>query len=190
MEAAIYYTKIREESRGKIPAHMVGEKLLEEGLRAEYGRDLKFEPRARGEHGKPFFTLAPNIHYNISHSGIYVMCAFAPVPVGIDVQEHRPVKYEMVLRRTVSPERMQEILEAEDPAYEFYREWVLREAYIKWTGEGLSRDLRTIPMEEGSHAFLPVDEGYSSAIWSGSPLEIRMIEAAVDYDGPAISGIR
>ena len=39
--------------------HMTGEKLLEEALLKEYGRKLAFEPRAKGEHGKPFFTLQP-----------------------------------------------------------------------------------------------------------------------------------
>ena len=48
----------------------------------------------------------------------------------------------------------------------------MREAYIKWTGEGLSRDLRTIPMNEGTYALLDLDEGYSGAVWSMHPMEI------------------
>ena len=88
MNALIYYTEIPEEYDNKKMEHMFGEKLLEEGLKREYGLNLKFEPRARGEHGKPFFTLQPKIHYNISHSGKYVVCVFAGEEVGIDIQKH------------------------------------------------------------------------------------------------------
>ena len=45
--------------------HMIGEKLLETGLKKEYGRDLKFEPRSRGEHGKPF--LYPSAENPLQH---------------------------------------------------------------------------------------------------------------------------
>ena len=55
---------------------------------------MLFEPRAKGEHGKPFFTLQPKIHYNISHSGKYVVCVIAGEEVGIDIQEHRELDYE------------------------------------------------------------------------------------------------
>ena len=88
MNGIIYYTKIRDEYNGKNMEHMIGEKLLEIGLEREFGRKLAFEPRSKGEHGKPFFTLLPRIHYNITHSGKYVMCLFAGEEVGIDVQIH------------------------------------------------------------------------------------------------------
>lgn len=48
----------------------------------------------------------------------------------------------------------------------------IERSYIKWTGEGLSRDLRTIPMNEGTYALLDLDEGYSGAVWSMHPMEI------------------
>ena len=89
MNGIIYYTKIRDEYDNKNMEHMIGEKLLEIGLKKEFEKKLAFEPRATGEHGKPFFTLLPKIHYNISHSGKYVMCLFAGEEVGIDIQIHK-----------------------------------------------------------------------------------------------------
>ncbi|HJB15086.1 MAG TPA: 4'-phosphopantetheinyl transferase superfamily protein [Candidatus Blautia excrementipullorum] len=179
MNAVIYYTEISAEYENKKMEHMIGEKLLEEGLKKEYGLNLKFEPRARGEHGKPFFTLQPKIHYNISHSGKYVVCIFAGEEVGIDIQEHKKVNYEHLLRRMVPPSMMGEILEAGEPDKAFYTQWVLREAYIKWTGEGLSRDLRSIPMDSGSWLLLDLEPGYSGAVWSADPLELRWEHAEV-----------
>ena len=152
---------------------MIGEKLLEIGLEREYGRKLAFEPRAKGEHGKPFFTLLPKIHYNISHSGKYVMCLFAGEEVGIDIQIHKKVNYERILERLVPADMVREILEADEMEKAFFAQWVLREAYIKWTGEGLSRDLRTIPMDKGNYMMLEMEPGYSGAVWSKDDLELR-----------------
>ena len=94
MKAVIYFTEVPEKYLHKNMGHMIGEKLLATGLYKEYGLKLAFEPRAAGEHGKPFLTLQPKIHYNISHSGKYVMCIIAGEEVGIDVQEHKKVNYE------------------------------------------------------------------------------------------------
>ena len=149
-KGVIYYTKIREEYKGAHMEHMIAEKLLEIGLKKEFGIDLEYEPRAEGEHGKPFLSYRPAIHYNISHSGEYVVCVLADEEVGIDVQIHRKANYERMLERMVTDEKRREILAGPDVEKEFFTQWVLREAYIKWTGEGLSRDLRNISMEEGT----------------------------------------
>ena len=63
----IYCTKIREEYEGAHMEHMIAEKLLEIALKKEYGINLYNEPRAEGEHGKPFLSYRPSLHYNISH---------------------------------------------------------------------------------------------------------------------------
>ena len=155
MKAVIYFTEVPEKYLHKNMEHMIGEKLLATGLYKEYGLKLAFEPRAAGEHGKPFLTLQPKIHYNISHSGKYVMCIIAGEEVGIDVQEHKKVNYERMLTRMV-------------PA-----------AYIKWTGEGLSKDLRKISLDKGSYLMLEMEPGYSGAVWSRDPLELRWVHEEI-----------
>lgn len=173
MNGVIYYTKIKAEYANKNMEHMIGEKLLETGLLKEYGLNLKFEPRSTGEHGKPFFTLQPKIHYNISHSGEYVLCLLAGQEVGIDIQIHKDADYGRFLERMVSEEEKKEILESRDVKKAFFEQWVLKEAYIKWTGEGFSRDLRTTGEDRGFHKLLEVEEGYSAALWCTVPVEIR-----------------
>lgn len=171
-KGVVYYTKIREEYQGKNMEHMLGERLLETALKETYGLNLYQEPRMRGEHGKPFFTLRPRIHYNISHSGEYVVCILAPEEVGIDVQIHRKVNYERMLERMVPASMIPEILQEENITEAFFTQWVLREAYIKWTGEGLSRNLPSISLEEGWHELFQIAKGYSGAIYGASPLEL------------------
>ena len=173
MKAVIYFTEVAQQYEHKNMEHMIGEKLLETGLLREYGLKLKEEPRATGEHGKPFLSLQPKIHYNITHSGKYVMCILTGQEVGIDVQQHRKANYERMLERMVPQDMIREILDADEPEKAFFTQWVLREAYIKWTGEGLSRDLRTISLEEGPYILLELEEGYSGAVWSQDPLELR-----------------
>ena len=80
-----------------------------------------------------------------------------------------------MLRRMVTEKEREEILKRPDLEQEFFRQWVIREAFIKWTGEGLSRDLRKISAKEGVCRFLNLPEkekGYSCALWSADPIEI------------------
>ena len=140
----IYCTKIREEYEGAHMEHMIAEKLLEIALKKD-----------------------------ISHSGKYVVCILADQEVGIDVQIHCRANYERMLRRMVPREQYLEILSDINVEKKFFEQWVLREAYIKWTGEGLSRDMRTISMDEGSHMLLDMEDGYSGAVWAMNPMEIN-----------------
>lgn len=181
-KGVIYFTEIKEDYKEEHLEHMIGEKLLETGLRKEYGYELEFEPRAEGEHGKPFLSMRPEVHYNISHSGKYVLCILADQEVGIDVQVHRKANYKGMLRRIVPEEMIEQIMGSSDPVKNFFTQWVLREAYIKWTGEGLSRDMRTIPMEEGASRILEMEQGYSGAVWSMDPMELRWEHIETDIE--------
>lgn len=172
MKAVVFYTKIPEKYAGKNMEHMIGEKLLEIGIKEEYGLNLAYEPRGTGEHGKPFFTLRPSLHYNISHSGGYVVCILTGQEVGIDIQIHREINYERMLRRMVPADMIDDIMSAGNVQEAFFTQWVLREAYIKWTGEGLSRDLRTISMDSGFYTLFDIEPGYSGAVWAASALEL------------------
>ena len=116
--------------------------------------------------------LIVRLYYNISHSGEYVVCILADQEVGIDIQIHRKANYERMLKRMVPEDEYNEILASADMQERFFEQWVLREAYIKWTGEGLSRDLRTISMNEGSSMLLDMEDGYSGAVWAMNPMEI------------------
>ena len=81
--------------------------------------------------------------------------------------------YEKGLQKLVPVSLLHEILESDHIKEAFYNQWVLREAYMKWTGEGFSRDPRTIPMDRGNSVLLEMEPGYSGAVWSENPLELR-----------------
>lgn len=171
----------------------IARQLVASALEAYLGRTPSPEELAgevRGEHGKPCFPAFPAFHYNISHSGDFVVCAVSDRPVGIDIQQisenaDRPMK---IASHFFSKEE-QEALQAlrSDPAKNtdstepssdlafctlFTRYWTAREAYIKLNGLGLSEsfagyrpDLESgrIITSDGPTAFLiecEAPEGY------------------------------
>ena len=84
----------RVQSVSHVPSKLrsiLAELLLRQALREEYG--LTELPRIEtGEKGKPFFPERPDIHFNLSHCQTAVACALDASPLGVDVQELRPLR--------------------------------------------------------------------------------------------------
>lgn len=109
------------------------------------------EPIAVGEHGKPYLPARPDIKYNISHSrnlaaGI-VMTGASTEDVGCDVEYiKRDIdegKLRRIMRRFYTDGERDSVMSASDQIREFFRIWTRKEAYIKYTGEGMSCPLRS-----------------------------------------------
>ena len=97
---------------------------------------------ATTEQGKPFLPAFPRFHFNVSHSGDWVLCATASRPVGIDIQQERPFK--PALPRRVLSEQEQVLwntVATENQPSVFFDLWCLKEAYCKATGLGLKQPL-------------------------------------------------
>jgi 4'-phosphopantetheinyl transferase len=50
------------------------------------------------EYGKPFLLEEPDVHFNVTHSGQWVVCAFDSVEVGIDIEEINPISLDIAQR--------------------------------------------------------------------------------------------
>ena len=114
--------------------------LLMEGLEKEYGIT---EPPvlAFGPHGKPFLRDYPGIHFNLSHCARAVLCVISDAPVGCDVEAVvSPLDMDLV-RHCCSPEEQAAILASDHPEAAFCTLWTRKEAFLKWTGEGLTDHL-------------------------------------------------
>ena len=108
-----------------------------------------------GEFGKP--ALAAdfrewNLHFNISHTRGLVACAIARHEVGVDVERSDRTIDLDIARRYFAPEEVRILHSLPKPQQidTFFRFWSLKEAFIKATGEGLSR-----PLDSFSFAFEP-----------------------------------
>ncbi|MHB8061727.1 MAG: 4'-phosphopantetheinyl transferase family protein [Ruminiclostridium sp.] len=94
------------------------------------------------EFGKLFLRNYDDVEFNISHSGEWVVCSIDNLPIGIDIEQIKPIDMS-IAGRFFSKEEVKslmgkDIVEREDY---FYDLWTLKESYIKAIGEGLSMPL-------------------------------------------------
>ncbi len=145
-----------------------------------------------GQYGKPYIANF-NIHFNLSHSGTYAVCAIGDTEVGVDIEMIKTPSV-AVARRCFSYNELSRVMNETgqpDPD-EFYRHWTIKESYIKATGIGLRIKLSeceidwsepvTIGQGDDRRYYCRVYEcidGYKIAICSESPY---LPEQVIPYD--------
>ena len=113
--------------------------LLYEGLK-QYGIWDENIQITKGDKGKPYLKNYPNINYSLSHSGDYAICAFSDYKIGIDIEKTDGYNLK-IAKRFFTDREYNHIVNAKDSKEEFFRLWVLKESFIKATGDGLSLPL-------------------------------------------------
>lgn len=97
------------------------------------------EKIAFSTYGKPFLPDHPDVHFNLSHSGNYVVCAFADMTVGIDIEEIHAIKPSLVKYALNKQElSMFEALPESKRLDFFFENWTGKEAFLKHIAKGLS----------------------------------------------------
>lgn len=93
---------------------------------------------SRNEYGKPYIYNLNDYHFNISHSGEYVVCVTHDKPVGIDIEYIKPISLE-IARRNFSKEEYNLIIgQSKNSQISFFYDlWTLKESFIKAIGKGL-----------------------------------------------------
>ncbi len=131
-----------------------------------------------GEHGKPYL---PNhtLHFNISHSGDYVLYAFSAIPeilLGIDVERIRNRDELAIAKRFFAPAEYATLaaLPTTQKAEAFFHVWTQKEAFIKAIGQGLSYALDGFETSvTGAVKLLKItDERYRYFNWYSSELTV------------------
>ena len=108
--------------------------LLAYALRQAGATDLSL---CRLSNGKPVLTNAPNIHFNLSHSGTLATCAVSAQPVGVDVEVLQNAD-PGVVAMCFQPIEQEWINQADDQRRAFTRLWTRKESYLKLRGTGLT----------------------------------------------------
>ena len=119
--------------------------LLEQGLK-ELG--VGENEIGYGPFGKPYLKNVPGLHFSLSHSGHYAVCVFDHRPVGVDIEQLRPVSGALLQKvcteaecrflNAQSPEKVPEI---------FCRLWTAKESFMKLEGRGLQIIPKTIEVQ-------------------------------------------
>jgi len=151
----LYYRENRnqEESRSLLKAALrkyARKKGLQELLQTEICV-------SKGIHGKPCIeqSCMTNLHFSISHTGIYWVCLIGGEEVGVDIENKtRNLSESRILniaRRFFSEDELNVVKKQGEEA--FYQVWVRKEAFIKCKGTGLSENLKSFSVidEDGNY---------------------------------------
>ena len=94
-----------------------------------------------GKYGKAYISNYKDIHFNLSHSGKMVLCAISDMKVGADIEY---IDYEIdlnIAKYYFYSSEYENIMNAKNKPDEFFKYWVLKESYMKYTGLGMNLKL-------------------------------------------------
>ncbi|WP_405304970.1 4'-phosphopantetheinyl transferase family protein [Methanobrevibacter sp.] len=93
------------------------------------------------KYGKAYISNHENIHFNLSHSGKMVLCAISDMEVGTDVEYIDPKIDLNIARHYFYNSEYENIMKSKNKPDEFFKYWVLKESYMKYTGLGMNLKL-------------------------------------------------
>lgn len=129
--------------------------LLALAIKQEWGlSQLPSIERRNG--GKPYFPARPDLEFNLSHSGSLLLCGLDVAPLGVDIQVIKSLRPGLPARVCSSLE-LDWLGDGADLWTRFAQLWACKEAYVKYTGDGLTRSIAGIqvplPIPENSPIF-------------------------------------
>ena len=142
--------------------------LLSRAGRTVWGMD-SLPDILRTEGGKPCFKNCPGKHFNLSHSGEYVLCALSNVPVGVDIEIIHP-RNEGLPAYTFKGADYERYLALGGDWSAFYTLWTEVESIIKYTGEGL-KAYRRAQLPDGCVLTNLSGDGWKAAVCAHEPVE-------------------
>lgn len=94
-----------------------------------------------GKYDKPSICDHENIYFNLSHSGKMVLCSISDREVGVDVEYIDSTIDLDIAKHFFYNSEYERIMNAENKPDEFFKYWVLKESYMKYTGLGMNLEL-------------------------------------------------
>lgn len=138
------------------PGHEGSRQLLRHAL-IQAGRPPDLEPE-RLPGGKP---VIPGFPFSLSHAGDWAVCAVSDGPVGVDLERERPLRYSVERKLTAREQAELSMLPPDEREAGFFDLWVLKEAALKYTGQGLAGLSRVEVSRSPARVVLP---GVSAAL--------------------------
>jgi len=131
----IRYSHKRAKLRALIAALLLA-RVVKKYCQADFSQTIITE----NEYGKPAIVGLSDFHFNLSHSGEWVVCAIDNQPLGVDVQELCRNTDLDIAERFFSVREARDLRELPLSAQRdyFFTLWSLKESFIKAEGKGLS----------------------------------------------------
>lgn len=102
-------------------------------------KEIEFD---KNKFGKPFLSGYPSFCFNISHTRNAIAVAFSNEEVGVDIERVKSPLLQ-ISKRFFTQHEHEYIIFHKNPELAFYEIWTKKEAYIKYTGMGLSIPLNS-----------------------------------------------
>lgn len=137
--------------------------------------------------GKPFLEGVEGFHFNLSHSGRWVVIGYGTSPVGIDVQQILPDgAREGIARRFFTADEQDWLSHADGQrrTERFYQIWTAKESYLKYLGTGLRQSLDSFSVLPG---LAPQGVNFHTIPLEGYSLTLCAAEAPQTVEWPTLS---
>lgn len=160
---------------------------------------------SKSDLGKPFLTGHDDVDFNISHTKGMIICSVSDSgKVGVDVEQVRPIKYD-IMKRCFHPEEITYINTFTNPDLKgnpleestflstdndlteynkhFFKIWTKKEAYTKFLGTGLATDITAINVlskELSDNLFTFEENGFIFSVYSDCCNEISPVRLDID----------
>jgi 4'-phosphopantetheinyl transferase len=123
-------------------------------LRFLLGKYLKLSPKkiqfVADQNKKPLLDEHDNLHFNISHSGDWILIAISNFSIGIDVEKiENDFSYQEILSLNFSKKEIEFIKNSNQPRKNFYLLWTRKESLMKATAKGIDDKLNSISALDG-----------------------------------------
>ena len=82
----------------------------------------------------------------------YAVCAVATCEIGIDIQKIQSYSPRL-LRRILTKQELLQLEQSEETESFFCRLWSQKESYVKWSGQGITRELDTLEKNAWQESF-------------------------------------
>lgn len=109
-----------------------------------------------------------DIHFNISHSGEFVICALSDKQIGVDIEKIRDIKDNLINHVCTKDEKDYIIKNENEKNKRFIEIWTAKEAYFKYLGTGITdlKSINTLDDEFISHLNRLFYKDYCISIYS------------------------
>jgi 4'-phosphopantetheinyl transferase len=132
---------------------------------------IRFQYSVRG---KPYLDGQHEWHFNVSHSKSLFVCAVTNAgEIGVDIEQVRPMRDAQAIAArffSISEARRLGLLPQDRQMIGFFECWTRKEAFLKATGEGLSRNTQSVSATFGpgeTARFERIDEPHDNpSAWS------------------------
>lgn len=149
----IYEYHTDREERHELVQAAVREYAGDEGVTVQYTAK-----------GKPYVSDRDSLYLSVTTTGEVMIVIVSEHPIGIDgeylprmVAPQRKTDYAMLAERFFTEDEAEYVRNGDGQAIRFARIWTRKEAYVKYTGKGLS-DFPNFSVYDGAHFVSEIGE--------------------------------